>query len=69
MKGTYQRVESRTGVLRVVERQVSEPGADSDSEFEVEAWWNLSPPMRPTVTGIYPGENCRGRSGHEGWVA
>jgi propanol-preferring alcohol dehydrogenase len=64
MQGTYKAVEVRTpGVLRVVERQVSEPGA-GQVRIRVEAC-GICHTDAATVTGIYPGLSLPRVPGHE----
>jgi propanol-preferring alcohol dehydrogenase len=64
MKGTYKAVEvSEPGVLRVVERQVSEPGA-GQVRIRVEAC-GICHTDAATVTGIYPGLKLPRVPGHE----
>src|SRR5437870_6080355 len=64
MKGTYKAVEvSERGVLRVVERQVSEPGA-GQVRIRVEAC-GICHTDAATVTGIYPGLALPRVPGHE----
>ena len=64
MKSTYRAVEvSAPGVLRVVERQVSEPGA-GQVRILVEAC-GICHTDAATVTGIYPGLNLPRVPGHE----
>src|SRR5258708_1689526 len=64
MKGTYQAVEvSEPGVLRVVERPVSEPGA-GQVRIRVEAC-GICHTDAATVTGIYPGLKLPRVPGHE----
>src|SRR5436189_5313858 len=64
MKGTYKAVEvSAPGTLRVVERQVSEPGA-GQVRIRVEAC-GICYSDAATVTGIYPGLNLPRVPGHE----
>jgi alcohol dehydrogenase, propanol-preferring len=64
MKGTYKAVEvSEPGVLRVVERPVSEPGA-GQVRIRVEAC-GICHTDAATVTGIYPGLNLPRVPGHE----
>jgi alcohol dehydrogenase, propanol-preferring len=64
MKETYKAVEvSAPGVLRVVERPVSEPGADQ-VRIRVEAC-GICHTDAATVTGTYPGLNLPRVPGHE----
>jgi alcohol dehydrogenase, propanol-preferring len=64
MKATYKAVEvSAPGVLRVVERPVSEPGADQ-VRIRVEAC-GICHTDAATVTGTYPGLNLPRVPGHE----
>jgi len=64
MKGTYKAVEvSEPGVLRVVERPVSEPGA-GQVRIRVEAC-GICHTDAATVTGIYPGLKLPRVPGHE----
>src|ERR1700684_3612209 len=64
MKETYKAVEvSAPGVLRVVERPVSEPGADQ-VRIRVEAC-GICHTDAATVTGTYPGLNLPRVRGHE----
>jgi propanol-preferring alcohol dehydrogenase len=64
MKETYMAVEvSAPGVLRVVERPVSEPGADQ-VRIRVEAC-GICHTDAATVTGTYPGLNLPRVPGHE----
>jgi propanol-preferring alcohol dehydrogenase len=64
MKDTYKAVEvSAPGVLRVVERQVSEPGA-GQVRIRVEAC-GICHTDASTVTGTYPGLILPRVSGHE----
>src|SRR3982074_3726419 len=64
MQSTYQAVEvSAPGVLRVVERQVSEPGA-SQVRIRVEAC-GICHTDAATVMGIYPGLTLPRVPGHE----
>src|SRR6202030_4069980 len=64
MKNTYKAVEvSAPGVLRVVERQVSEPGA-GQVRIRVEAC-GICHTDAATVTGIYPGLKLPRVPGHE----
>jgi alcohol dehydrogenase, propanol-preferring len=64
MKNTYKAVEvSSPGVLRVVERQVSEPGA-GQVRIRVEAC-GICHTDAATVTGSYPGLNLPRAPGHE----
>jgi propanol-preferring alcohol dehydrogenase len=64
MKGTYKAVEvSAPGVLRVVERPVSEPGA-GQVRLRVEAW-GVCHTDTATVTGSYPGLSLPRVPGHE----
>ena len=64
MKGTYKAVEvSAPGTLRVVERQVSEPGA-GQVRIRVEAC-GICHTDAATVTGIYPGLKLPRVPGHE----
>src|ERR1700719_1993551 len=64
MQGTYKAVEvSAPGVLRVVERQVSEPGA-GQVRIRVEAC-GICHTDAATVTGIYPGLKLPRVPGHE----
>src|ERR1700681_1756905 len=64
MKNTYKAVEvSAPGVLRVVERQVSEPGA-GQVRIRVEAC-GVCHTDAATVAGIYPGLNLPRVPGHE----
>src|SRR5712672_1509137 len=64
MNGTYKAVEvSAPGVLRVVERQVSEPGA-GQVRIRVEAC-GICHTDAATVTGIYPGLKLPRVPGHE----
>ena len=64
MKGTYKAVEvSAPGTLRVVERQVSEPGA-VQVRIRVEAC-GICHTDAATVTGIYPGLKLPRVPGHE----
>src|ERR1700719_109657 len=64
MKNTYKAVEvSAPGVLRVVERQVSEPGA-GQVRIRVEAC-GICHTDAATVTGAYPGLNLPRVPGHE----
>jgi alcohol dehydrogenase, propanol-preferring len=64
MKSTYKAVEvSAPGVLRVVERQLSEPGA-GQVRIRVEAC-GICHTDAATVTGIYPGLKLPRVPGHE----
>ena len=64
MKGTYKAVEvSAPGVLRVVERQISEPGA-GQVRIRVEAC-GICHTDAATITGIYPGLKLPRVPGHE----
>jgi D-arabinose 1-dehydrogenase-like Zn-dependent alcohol dehydrogenase len=64
MKNTYKAVEvSAPGVLRVVERQVSEPGA-GQVRIRVEAC-GICHTDAATITGIYPGLKLPRVPGHE----
>ena len=64
MQKTYKAVEvSSPGVLRVVERQVSEPGA-GQVRIRVEAC-GICHTDAATVTGVYPGLNLPRVPGHE----
>src|SRR6266545_4690040 len=64
MKNTYKAVEvSAPGVLRVVERQVSEPGA-GQVRIRVKAC-GICHTDAATVTGIYPGLTLPRVPGHE----
>src|SRR6202521_1927939 len=64
MKATYKAVEvSAPGVLRVVERQVSEPGA-GQVRIRVEAC-GICHTDAATVSGIYPGLKLPRVPGHE----
>src|SRR5712692_58775 len=64
MKGTYKAVEvSAPGVLRVVERRVSEPGP-GQVRIRVEAC-GICHTDAATVTGIYPGLTLPRVPGHE----
>ena len=64
MKNTYKAVEvSAPGVLRVVERQVSEPGA-GQVRIRVEAC-GICHTDAATVTGVYPGLTLPRVPGHE----
>ena len=64
MRNTYKAVEaSSPGVLRVVERSVSEPGADQ-VRIRVEAC-GICHTDAATVTGSYPGLNLPRVPGHE----
>src|SRR5713226_6413705 len=64
MTGTYKAVEvSAAGTLRVVERQVSEPGA-GQVRIRVEAC-GICHTDAATVTGIYPGLTLPRVPGHE----
>src|ERR1700682_6178937 len=64
MQGTYKAVEvSAPGVLRVVERQVSEPGA-GQVRIRVEAC-GVCHTDAETVTGAYPGLKLPRVPGHE----
>ena len=64
MKNTYKAVEvSAPGVLRVVERQVSEPGA-GQVRIRVEAC-GICHTDAATVMGIYPGLTLPRVPGHE----
>src|SRR6266852_2987997 len=64
MKGTYKAVEvSAPGTLRVVERQVSEPGA-GQVRIRVEAC-GICHTDAATVTGVYPGLKLPRVPGHE----
>src|SRR5580765_4912902 len=64
MKGTYKAVEvSAPGSLRLVERQVSEPGA-GQVRIRVEAC-GICHTDAATVTGIYPGLKLPRVPGHE----
>src|SRR6202790_4674981 len=64
MKDTYKAVEvSAPGVLRVVERAVSEPGA-GQIRIRVEAC-GICHTDAATVTGIYPGLTLPSVPGHE----
>src|SRR3989440_3658246 len=64
MPDTYKAVEvSKPGVLRVVERQVSEPGA-GQVRIRVEAC-GICHTDAATVTGIYPGLKLPRVPGHE----
>src|SRR3984893_4151953 len=64
MKGTYKAVEvSAPGVLRVVDRQVSEPGA-GQVRIRVEAC-GICHTDAATVTGTYPGLKLPRVPGHE----
>src|SRR6202051_4646945 len=64
MKATYKAVEvSAPGVLRVVERQVSEPGA-GQVRIRVEAC-GVCHTDAATITGIYPGLKLPRVPGHE----
>src|SRR6266404_5751901 len=64
MQGTYKAVEvSAPGVLRVVERQVSEPGA-GQVRLRVEAC-GICHTDAATVMGIYPGLTLPRIPGHE----
>jgi propanol-preferring alcohol dehydrogenase len=64
MRATYKAVEvSAPGVLRVVERQVSEPGA-GQVRIRVEAC-GICHTDAATVTGVYPGLSLPRVPGHE----
>jgi len=64
MKGTYKAVEvSAPGVLRVVERQVSEPGV-GQVRIRVEAC-GICHTDAATVAGVYPGLTLPRVPGHE----
>ncbi len=64
MRETYKAVEvSAPGALRVVERQVSEPGA-GQVRIRVEAC-GICHTDAATVTGIYPGLTLPRIPGHE----
>jgi propanol-preferring alcohol dehydrogenase len=64
MKGIYKAIEvSAPGVLRVVERQVSEPGA-GQVRIRVEAC-GICHTDAATITGIYPGLKLPRVPGHE----
>jgi propanol-preferring alcohol dehydrogenase len=64
VKGTYKAVEvSAPGVLRVVERQVSEPGA-GQVRIRVEAC-GICHTDSATIAGIYPGLKLPRVPGHE----
>jgi len=64
MQGTYKAVEvSAPGVLRVVERQVSEPAA-GQVRIRVEAC-GICHTDATTVTAVYPGLNLPRVLGHE----
>lgn len=64
MQKTYKAVEvSSPGVLRVVERQVPEPGA-GQVRIRVEAC-GICHTDAATVTGTYPGLNLPRVPGHE----
>ena len=64
MKRTYKAVEvSAPGVLRVVERPISVPGA-GQVRIRVEAC-GVCHTDAATVTGIYPGLNLPRVPGHE----
>src|SRR6202030_3883360 len=64
MQGTYKAVEvSAPGVLRVVERQVSEPGA-GQVRIRVEAC-GICHTDAATITGVYPGLKLPRVPGHE----
>src|SRR6266581_3912231 len=64
MKGTYKAVEvSAPGTLRIVERQVSEPGA-GQVRIRVEAC-GICHTDAATVTGTYPGLKLPRVPGHE----
>jgi len=64
MKGAYKAVEvSAPGVLRVVVRQVSEPGA-GQVRIRVEAC-GICHTDAATVTGVYPGLTLPRVPGHE----
>jgi alcohol dehydrogenase, propanol-preferring len=64
MKGAYKAVEvSSPGVLRVVERQVSEPGA-GQVRIRVEVC-GVCHTDAATVMGIYPGLSLPRVPGHE----
>jgi alcohol dehydrogenase, propanol-preferring len=64
MKETYRAVEvSAPGAFRVVERPVSEPGADQ-VRIRVEAC-GICHTDAATVTGTYPGLNLPRVPGHE----
>ena len=64
MRDTYKAVEAASpGVLRVVERSVSEPGADQ-VRMRVEAC-GICHTDAATVTGSYPGLNLPRVPGHE----
>jgi propanol-preferring alcohol dehydrogenase len=64
MAGTYKAVEvSAPGVLRVVERQVSEPGA-GQVRIRVEAC-GICHTDSATIAGVYPGLTLPRVPGHE----
>src|ERR1700730_10254662 len=64
MQGTYKAVEvSAPGVLRIVERPVSEPGA-GQVRIRVEAC-GICHTDAATITGIYPGLKLPRVPGHE----
>src|ERR1700692_3695293 len=64
MKATYKAVEvSAPGVLRVVERQISEPGA-GEVRIRVEAC-GICHTDAAAITGVYPGLTLPRVPGHE----